>query len=295
MDWDEMDWDEKAVVFFVVVAVCVIVWAIISIPAWLWLLLIPVGIVIVVLVVWRRCETNKERREAKTYERKKEEQRKIERQQREAEESKRREEAARKQREREAEEERRQEEERRKRLEEFRCNLIENWSCDVSVIDSRVWLDEHYAPLLVAVQHALAGSGRTHVMYDVQFNEICEIAHQCVDKQAQDLYASWLIHHIEEMMAKGCLRIKKLPREQVPLYLSGVPVGIRVLLCLSASGKRVVFISDDTELRIRARQIIDETGVTNFTVTEAAKMIEMAVECCETDGLAYPWQTENTA
>ncbi len=137
------------------------------------------------------------------------------------------------------------------------CQRIDELLRATVILDSNIWmnpsLDDFFHRLRIAVRtgpHVLT-------LFGPQFDEICNIKDRAPYASKRGRLARLALSRIEAMQGAGCLQIDPLVLQAHPRAYAD-PRILTLIDRLTGDGQTVHFVSDDRELRIRARQIADQ-------------------------------------
>lgn len=147
------------------------------------------------------------------------------------------------------------------------------------IIDSNIWMNEQYDAFFAALLHLLKSQHKTMLLYGPQFDEICNIKKNTDFGQARNRRARCAINRVEDFQKEGVLTIKPINIDaQERAYAD--PLIIKLLLANARQGNAVAFVSDDKELRVRARQLLQEKGNGTFQIIEGDELAALCPDYC---------------
>lgn len=128
---------------------------------------------------------------------------------------------------------------------------------DSIVLDSNIWMDPEYEAFFAILQEKLSQNNKKTILYEPQFDEICNIKTKNDIKSRKGSAARCAINRIENFQLNELLSIKPLSiKADKNAYAD--PIIIKMILRLIKNEKKVVLITDDMELRIRLRSVSEE-------------------------------------
>jgi len=156
------------------------------------------------------------------------------------------------------------------------------------IIDSNIWMTEEYEVFFAALMAALKRSSKALFLYGPQFDEICNIKKCTAYGEPRNRRARCAISRIEALQNNGLLTIKPIGIESKEGAYAD-PLIIMLLRTNSRLGNPVTFISNDKELRIRARQILqdEQHGSANYRIYEGDDLIRLCTNYCSHRGILW--------
>lgn len=157
------------------------------------------------------------------------------------------------------------------------------------IIDSNIWMNEGYEAFFAALQAVLKQAQKTLFLYGPQFDEMCNIKKRTEYGKDRNRRARYAINRIEALQKDRLLTIKPIDVDaKAGAYAD--PLIIKLLRANTRQGNRVVFLSDDKELRIRARQLLadaEEEGGASYKIIEGERLSRQCVDYCYEKGIAW--------
>ena len=150
------------------------------------------------------------------------------------------------------------------------------------VIDSNILMNdwESYCNLFNAFNRVLKEQGKQITLYGPQFDEICNIKKSTDFGDQRNGRARCAIERIEWFQKEGLLSIKPISIDaEKGVYAD--PLIIKLLMANAREGNPVTFISDDKELRVRARQLLQDLGNGCFKIFEGNELASLAPDFCK--------------
>ena len=126
---------------------------------------------------------------------------------------------------------------------------------DHLVIDSNIWMHGDYDAFFQLLEKILRKANRKIIIYGVQFDEICNIKSSHEYGSQKSKRARLAINRIENFQKNEILKIETVSIKS-ERWAYADPVVLKLLISLSKESHSVVFISNDKELRIRARELV---------------------------------------
>lgn len=153
------------------------------------------------------------------------------------------------------------------------------------MIDSNIWMNLGYDAFFITLYDQIKSHDEQIELYGPQFDEICNIKNRTKYKSFQNSSARCAINRIEEFQLRDLLVIKPLTVDaEKGAYAD--PLIIKLILNFTKNDEKVVFISDDIELRIRMRGL-SEDKKSNCFVLSGQELIEKSIDYCEAKNLRY--------
>lgn len=145
-----------------------------------------------------------------------------------------------------------------------RAKLAQDILVDNLIIDSNIWMNEKYDSFFLLLTDVIAQANRPVVLYGPQFDEICNIKRSTSFEETKSKRARLAINRIEQLQKQNLLRVEPITMDsQRGAYAD--PVSLKLLIALNKNPRTVTFVSDDKELRIRARELVRSgQGVTKI-------------------------------
>ncbi|RMG03038.1 MAG: hypothetical protein D6741_02835 [Planctomycetota bacterium] len=122
------------------------------------------------------------------------------------------------------------------------------------IIDSNIWMNEKYDAFFVVLEQVLVDTGRKIELYGPQFDEICNIKHRTNFNSAKGRRSRLALSRIEHFQKRRILSIRPI-RIDRNRFAYADPLILRLLVCAPKNNMPTCLITDDRELRIRAREI----------------------------------------
>jgi hypothetical protein len=163
------------------------------------------------------------------------------------------------------------------------------------VVDSNIWMNERYECFFTALRYAARSSGYKIALFGPQFDEICNIKSRRRRRRNGLLFtrtkldmtkeqrARMAINRIESLQTLGLLTIKPVTINADPRAYAD-PKILKVLAAASRKGDSICFVSDDKELRIRAREVLRHHSESQILILggnellDRCKYVELALE-----------------
>ena len=186
------------------------------------------------------------------------------------------------------EEERRQKEEDSRTILEINSYFEKYILKDTILLDSNIWMGPEYESFFIFLREQLRSNDKKIVLYGPQFDEICNIKKKTYYKTPKNVRSRIAINRIEDFQLNELLTIKPLTIDaERGAYAD--PLIIKMVLGLLENNEKVVFISDDKELRIRIRGL-SEDKKKNCVVVPGTDLIDKAKSYCRIKNLFYEEQ-----
>jgi hypothetical protein len=189
-------------------------------------------------------------------------------------------------------EQRRKSDERRLQQEENEQTILEINSYfekyilkDTILLDSNIWMNPDYESFFITLREQLKNQDKKLVLYGPQFDEICNIKKRTGYRTIQNRLSRLAINRIEEFQINNLLKIKPLTIDAEKRAYAD-PLIIKMVLGLLDNNEKVVFISDDKELRIRMRGFSEEKK-NNCVVVPGKDLIDKSKSYCKIKELYY--------
>ena len=112
-----------------------------------------------------------------------------------------------------------------------------------------------YDAFFQLLEKILRKANRKIIIYGVQFDEICNIKSSHEYGSQKSKRARLAINRIENFQKNEILKIETVSIKS-ERWAYADPVVLKLLISLSKESHSVVFISNDKELRIRARELV---------------------------------------
>ncbi len=142
------------------------------------------------------------------------------------------------------------------------------------VLDSYVWMSSDAASLFDAIEFVAAARQRVLVMPRDQFDELCN-ARRGVGAMAGSSDAKLALTRIEKLQSLGLLHIESVGISSTP-KVSSEPTVLVALVEVAARRTRVTLISQDEELRIRARSLLSDRASGEWEVLDLSEPLTLS-------------------
>lgn len=156
---------------------------------------------------------------------------------------------------------------------DLRRNMDEAVAAEVLVIDSNVWMNEFYDAFFELLHKRLQAANRPIVMFGPQFDELCNLKSQYAISDLKSRRARIALNRIEALQTSNLLRIHAMTLSSDRGAYAD-PVFLRLIEYCGKNNHEVALITDDRELRVRAREIMSRV---------AGKLLVVSVFECHTD------------
>ena len=172
--------------------------------------------------------------------------------------------------------------------------LRENLLLDSLIIDSNIWMDDRpqYDNFITIFRFLLMHLDIRYTFYGPQFEEICNIKFRTVYGESANKKSRIAINRIDKLSDENLLRITPVNIElEYPGHVD--PMLIKLLLMDAKKGKNVALLSNDVELRIRAREKLKEFNVSYYRILKMddiekhIEIIKLAMEESITDNVQH--------
>jgi hypothetical protein len=147
--------------------------------------------------------------------------------------------------------------------------LRENLFLDCLIIDSNIWMDDRteYENFMSVFRFLLKSFSICYIFYGPQFEEICIIKKRTEYGEPANQRSRAAIKRIEILSKENLLEITPVNFElEYPGHVD--PLLIKLLLMDAKKGKSVALLSNDIELRIRAREKLKENNANYYRIFE---------------------------
>ncbi len=174
-------------------------------------------------------------------------------------------------------------EQERKELEYYNSNEFESeinrlFKNSNTIIDSNIWMDWGYDSFFKSIFFILNKYDHTIKLHGYQFDEICNLK-KCTDNGDKSKAARRAIKTIEYFQAQKRLEIISILKEaKKGIYAD--PMIIESLISGYQENSRSFLITNDKELRIRARQILKDHGFSNYEIIGGDKLNNLSKSFC---------------
>lgn len=156
-------------------------------------------------------------------------------------------------------------------------SLAANTEC---VIDTNIWMNEDYDPFFRAFLGVLAESSLTYTLYEEQWRELCNLKNNNEYDSPKSRRARCALSRIEVLQKASCLTIRPVNRRTPSAgYVDDLLLNLLRSAC--ADSRTGGLVSDDRELRIRARQVLKDYGVDGARVVGGEELLPLAKAYCE--------------
>jgi rRNA-processing protein FCF1 len=125
------------------------------------------------------------------------------------------------------------------------------------ILDTNVWMSSKLDIFFRALKNKFKKSSIKLVLFGPQFDELCNIKDRESYGSKRGRLARMALNRIEVFQKEGVLRIDPLSVQASPKAYAD-PLILKLIQELASEGKQVTFVSDDRELRIRAREIASD-------------------------------------
>jgi hypothetical protein len=145
--------------------------------------------------------------------------------------------------------------------------LRENLFLDCLIIDSNIWMDDRpeYENFMSVFRFLLKSFSICYIFYGPQFEEICIIKKRTEYGEPANQRSRAAIKRIEILSKENLLEITPVNFElEYPGHVD--PLLIKLLLMDAKKGKSVALLSNDIELRIRAREKLKEHNANYYRI-----------------------------
>ncbi|MDB4442219.1 hypothetical protein N9219_02240 [bacterium] len=145
----------------------------------------------------------------------------------------------------------------------FRKNLF----LDCLIIDSNIWMDDRpqYDNFISVFRFLLKSFNIRYIFYGPQFDEICNKKKRTGYGESANRRSRTAIKRIDKLSDENLLEITQINFEsKYPGHVD--PLLIKLLLIAAKKGKSVTLLSNDVELRIRAREKLKEHNVDDYKI-----------------------------
>ena len=128
-------------------------------------------------------------------------------------------------------------------------------AADTIIIDSNIWMNEYYDAFFDLLRQLLHTSRRQLLIFGPQFDELCNIKSENPIGQLKGRRARLALNRIEALQTSNLLRIHAITlSSQKGAYAD--PVFLRLVDDCGKNNHHVAIITDDRELRVRAREVM---------------------------------------
>lgn len=126
--------------------------------------------------------------------------------------------------------------------------------CECLVVDSNIWMNEDYDSFFIALEDSLRKNNEIIKLYGPQFDEICNIKTKYKYGSDKSRRARLAIARIDAFQVANLLTITPITIQSDKNAYAD-PLILRLLITAAKSNEKICFITDDKELRIRAREV----------------------------------------
>lgn len=171
--------------------------------------------------------------------------------------------------------------------------LRENLFLDCLIIDSNIWMDDRpqYDNFMSVFRFILKSFNIRYIFYGPQFDEICNKKKRTEYGESANRRSRIAIKRIDKLSNENLLEITQINFEsKYPGHVD--PLLVKLLLMDAKKGKSVALLSNDIELRIRAREKLKEHSVNYYRIFEMddlEKHIE-TIQLAMKEGITDPGQ-----
>lgn len=127
----------------------------------------------------------------------------------------------------------------------------------VLVLDSNIWMNPDLDGFFSRLGRQLKTERRKLLLFGPQFDELCNIKDRIPYGTQQGRLARLALSRIERLQVQSCLTVDPLLLQAKPKTFAD-PLILELIRNLTSSGQSLSFVTDDRELRIRARQIAQD-------------------------------------
>jgi hypothetical protein len=145
--------------------------------------------------------------------------------------------------------------------------LKENFFRECLIIDSNIWMNDapEYNQFISIFRYLLRRLKVHYKFYGPQFEEIINIKTNTSLENPKNRGSRVAISRIDELSSENLLSIMPINVEfKHPDHVD--PLLVRLLLMNAMKGESATLLSDDNELRVRAREKFKEYGINNYGV-----------------------------
>ena len=145
--------------------------------------------------------------------------------------------------------------------------LRENLFLDLLIIDSNIWMNDtpQYNRFISIFPYLLKSFNTRYIFYGPQFEEICNIKKKSDYCESRNKRSRLAINRIDKLSKENLLSITPIKLElKNPGHVD--PLLIKLLLMSAKKGQSTILLTDDNELRIRAREKLKEYNIKNYRI-----------------------------
>jgi len=145
--------------------------------------------------------------------------------------------------------------------------LRENLFRDRLIIDSNIWMDNRpeYSKFMSVFRYLLKTFNICYIFYGPQFEKICNIKKNSVAFGSRNRRSRLAINRIDKLSKENLLSITPIRLEfKNPGHVD--PLLIKLLLISAKKGLSTTLLTNDNELRIRAREKLKEHNISNYRI-----------------------------
>ena len=128
---------------------------------------------------------------------------------------------------------------------------------DNLILDSNIWMNPSLDNFFSRLSRELHLNQLTLILFGPQFDEICNIKDRMPFVSKKGKLARLALSRVEQMQNSGLLNVQPIDFQSDKRAFAD-PKIVELISDFTASGKDVHFVTDDRELRIRARQYASE-------------------------------------
>jgi len=144
--------------------------------------------------------------------------------------------------------------ERKLRVRELRQAISNGVAADMLIIDSNIWMNEHYDAFFALLTHLLQANNQRLLLVGSQFDEICNMKSACPIGDEKGRRARLALTRIEELQSSNLLRIDSMGLTSKRNAYAD-PLFLQLVEHCGKKRLRIAMITDDRELRVRAREV----------------------------------------
>nr|WP_181717863.1 hypothetical protein [Psychrobacter sp.]QJS05806.1 hypothetical protein [Psychrobacter sp.] len=153
------------------------------------------------------------------------------------------------------------------------------------VIDSNIWMKKEFSKLFENLEWVMKRFSSSITMSSIQFDEIIKLKDLPYSHPKSHL-ARCALARIEDFQKKGMININHIQLE-ARKYAYADPDIIKLLLGSVGKYPVTTLISNDTELRIRANQILEDKSQTDFLSIKGQDLDILIKQYRENIGFLY--------
>ena len=162
----------------------------------------------------------------------------------------------------------------------------------ILIIDSNIWMNEEpgYEAFFAVLMAELRRGKRHLLLYGPQFDEIANILRESGPQDERRRQASLAIKRIESFQKHRLLRIEAIEAGAREDAHADVFI-VDILRSHIERGNPVSFVTDDQELRVRTRELlqqaVDRHGPVTYSIVEGDWLAELCPYYCREHGVRY--------